>query len=59
MTEKSVLVTGAGIGIGRASAIAFARAGYAVIATDVLDEAGEGVASEIRAAAAPSSAIWT
>ena len=35
MTEI-VLITGAGIGIGRATAKAFAKAGYHVVATDVL-----------------------
>jgi 3-oxoacyl-[acyl-carrier protein] reductase len=50
MSAKSVLITGAGIGIGRATALAFARAGYAVMVTDVLDDAGEGVAREIRGA---------
>jgi 3-oxoacyl-[acyl-carrier protein] reductase len=44
----NVLVTGSGIGIGRATALAFARAGYAVMATDILDEEGEGIVAEIR-----------
>jgi NAD(P)-dependent dehydrogenase (short-subunit alcohol dehydrogenase family) len=35
-----VLITGAGIGIGRSSAVAFARAGYRVILTDVLEPEG-------------------
>ena len=34
--RKTVLITGAGIGIGKATAIAFARAGYDVAVTDVL-----------------------
>jgi 3-oxoacyl-[acyl-carrier protein] reductase len=50
MAKKTVLITGAGIGIGRATAQAFARAGYHVIATDVLDRDGAGVVDGIRAA---------
>ena len=42
-----VLITGAGIGIGRATAQAFARAGYHVAVTDVLEEEGAAVAREI------------
>lgn len=45
-----VLITGAGIGIGRASAKAFADAGYRVILTDVLDDEGRQAAEEISAA---------
>jgi 3-oxoacyl-[acyl-carrier protein] reductase len=45
-----VLITGAGIGIGRASAKAFADAGYRVILTDVLDDEGRQAAEEIAAA---------
>jgi 3-oxoacyl-[acyl-carrier protein] reductase len=44
----NVLITGSGIGIGRATALAFGRAGYAVMATDVLEAEGEGVVAEIR-----------
>jgi 3-oxoacyl-[acyl-carrier protein] reductase len=47
---KTVLVTGAGIGIGRATALAFGRAGYRVIVTDILREQGEEVAGLVRAA---------
>lgn len=43
----TVLITGAGIGIGRATALAFGRAGYRVIVTDVLAREGEAVAAEI------------
>lgn len=47
--EGTVLITGAGIGIGRAAARAFAAAGYRVIVTDVLDVEGESVAAAIKA----------
>ena len=45
---KTVLITGAGIGIGRATSFAFARAGYHVAVTDVLAAEGEAVATAIR-----------
>lgn len=43
---KTVLVTAAGQGIGRASALAFARAGAVVHATDINDDALASLASE-------------
>ena len=46
-TLKTVLITGAGIGIGRATAQTFAKAGYRVIVTDVLESEGAAVAEEI------------
>lgn len=49
MTEV-VLITGAGIGIGRASALAFAKAGYHVVVTDVLGAEGAAVVAEITSA---------
>jgi 3-oxoacyl-[acyl-carrier protein] reductase len=50
MAQRTVLITGAGIGIGRATALAFARLGDHVVVTDVLEAAGRGVASEIQQA---------
>jgi 3-oxoacyl-[acyl-carrier protein] reductase len=47
MAEQSVLITGSGIGIGRATAFAFARAGYTVIVTDILEAEGKEVAARI------------
>jgi 3-oxoacyl-[acyl-carrier protein] reductase len=46
MTE-TVIITGAGIGIGRATAKAFAKAGYRVVVTDVLEKEGSEVAADI------------
>jgi 3-oxoacyl-[acyl-carrier protein] reductase len=47
---RTVLITGAGIGIGRATAKAFGALGDHVVVTDVLTAEGEVVAAEIRAA---------
>lgn len=44
------LITGAGIGIGRAAALAFAKAGSHVVVTDVLEAAGQAVVADITAA---------
>ncbi len=48
---KVALVTGAAAGLGRAAAIRMAEQGARVVVTDVLDEAGDDVASEIGAPA--------
>jgi NAD(P)-dependent dehydrogenase (short-subunit alcohol dehydrogenase family) len=48
LRDKSVLVTGAASGIGRASASAFADAGARVILTDIADAAGYECAAAIR-----------
>ncbi len=49
MEERStVLVTGAGIGIGAATARAFGDAGYRVIVTDILEEESRSIVSEIE-----------
>lgn len=46
--SPTILITGAGIGIGAATARAFADAGCRVIVTDVLEEEGRSVASGIE-----------
>lgn len=46
LQNKRVLLTAAGQGIGRASAVAFARAGASVVATDVNEGALKGLAGE-------------
>ena len=51
----TVLITGAGIGIGRATAKAFGRLGAHVLVTDVLTQEGEAVAAEIVAAGGRAS----
>lgn len=49
LSGKVALVTGAGSGIGRASALAFARAGATVMVSDILPDTGQAVVEEIRA----------
>lgn len=50
LTDKTAVITGAAAGIGRATALRFAREGARLILADLDDEHGERVASEIREA---------
>jgi 3-oxoacyl-[acyl-carrier protein] reductase len=47
---RTVLITGSGIGIGRASALAFAASGDHVVVTDVLEREGRALVDEIASA---------
>lgn len=47
-TNKNALITGAGIGIGKATAHAFAANGYHVVVTDILANEGSDVAGKIN-----------
>ena len=53
-----VLVTGAGSGIGRATALAFARAGSRVVAVDINAEAAEKTAAACTEAGAPVAVAY-
>ena len=52
MSKSTVLISGAGIGIGKGMAEAFAAADYRVIATDVLADEGNSVVSALTSSGA-------
>lgn len=52
-----VLITGALTGIGRATAVAFARDGASVVVSGRRDEAGQALAAELRALGAPAEYV--
>jgi len=52
LAGKAALITGAGSGIGLATALAFAREGARIAAVDVDERAGEAAAEQLRAAGA-------
>jgi 3-oxoacyl-[acyl-carrier protein] reductase len=54
---KTVIVTGSGSGIGRATAMRLAADGYRVTVNDILPDQAEGVAAQIRSAGGEAIAI--
>lgn len=57
LQDKVALITGGGSGIGRETALLFAREGAAVVVADVNDAAGEQTRSDIQAAGGQAAFI--
>jgi NAD(P)-dependent dehydrogenase (short-subunit alcohol dehydrogenase family) len=57
MTSPIVLITGALTGIGRATALAFAKEGATVVASGRREAEGQALVAELQAAGAPASAF--
>lgn len=56
---KTAIITGAGSGIGRASALLFAQHGARVVVADIVAEAGEETVQQISAAGGTAMAVPT
>ena len=48
LKDKISLITGSGLGIGKAIALEFAKVGSDIIVSDVLEDAGQGTCEEIK-----------
>jgi NAD(P)-dependent dehydrogenase (short-subunit alcohol dehydrogenase family) len=57
MSDPVVLITGALTGIGRAAALAFAREGARIVVSGRRDDAGEALATELRALGAEAEFV--
>ena len=49
MSPKVVIITGAGSGFGRASAVLFAKEGAKILVTDIVDVMGNETVNQIKA----------
>ena len=59
MNAKVVLITGALTGIGRATALAFAKEGARLIISGRRDEAGAKLVTELRKGTGSNQSFWT
>ena len=57
LKDKVALITGAGSGIGEATAKTFAREGASIVVVDIDEEGGNGVVADIRTAKARQSSV--
>src|SRR5258708_13581769 len=57
MSSKVVLITGGLTGIGRATALAFAREGARIVVSGRHDDAGQALATELRALGAEAEFV--
>src|SRR5262245_1412822 len=57
LADKVVLITGAGSGIGRETALLFSREGARIVVVDVKNEAGEAVVEELKTAGGEAHSV--